>query len=204
MPLSLVLFDMDDVLCHYDRSARVKRLATLSTRTTDEVVDAIWGSGLEARADAGLIDNATYLRETGELLGCNVSAEDWLLARRESMSPNLEVLKLAAAIAERSRIAVLTNNPRIVAEHIAYLCPAIAELFGANVFASASFKAAKPSTETFLQCLDALGVSPAEALFVDDLEINVAGAREAGLLGHVFTGHQSLADELRRYRLLSE
>ena len=200
MPLSLVLFDMDDVLCHYDRSARVKRLARLSNRTSDEVVQAIWGSGLEAKADAGLIDDAQYLQETGRLLGCEVSEEEWRLARREAMSPNLDVLALAKAVSNQCRIAVLTNNPELVAKHIAYLCPEILELFGADIFASASFKAAKPAEETFLRCLDALGASPAQTLFVDDLETNVAGARRAGLFGHVFTSPPRLADELSKHR----
>jgi HAD superfamily hydrolase (TIGR01509 family) len=202
MQISLALFDMDDVLVHYDRSARVRSLASLSNRSSDEVTDAIWGSGLEAKADAGLIDDVAYLRETGDLLGCKVSVDDWLLARRLSMSPNLEVLALAAAVSRTCTIAVLTNNPRLVAENIGYLCPPVADLFGKNVFASASFNAAKPSPETFLKCTDLLGVAPSESLFVDDLEANVAGARDAGLLGHVFTGHTALSRELGKYGLL--
>lgn len=203
MPISLALFDMDDVLVHYDRSARVAYLALLSNRSLDEVADVIWGSGLEAKADAGLIDCLAYLRETSELLGCKVSVDDWLLARRLSMSPNLEVLALAAEVSTMCTIAVLTNNPRLVADNIGYLCPPIADLFGKNVFASASFNAAKPSPETFLKCIDSLGVAPSESLFVDDLEANVAGARSAGLLGHVFTDHAALSEELRKHRLLN-
>ncbi|WP_322029590.1 HAD family phosphatase [Paraburkholderia sp. J76] len=202
MPISLALFDMDDVLVHYDRSARVRSLASLSNRTPDEVSQAIWGSGLEAKADAGLIDDVAYLRETSDLLGCRVSLDDWLQARRESMSPNIQVLALAAAVSGTCKIAVLTNNPRLVSDHIAYLCPPVADLFGKNVFASASFNAAKPSGQTFLKCIDSLGVAPAESLFVDDLEANVRGARNAGLLGHLFTDHAALAEEFRAHGLL--
>ncbi|WP_415913664.1 HAD family hydrolase [Paraburkholderia sp. J63] len=202
--VSLVLFDMDDVLVHYDRSVRVNRLARLSNRTPDEVVHAIWGSGLEAQADAGSIDDMAYLRQTSALLGCTVSLYDWLEARRESMTPNVEVLAFAAEISRRCRIAVLTNNPRLVETHIAGLCPPIAELFGAHVYASASFNAAKPCAEVYLKCVGALGVAPAQTLFIDDLAVNVEGARNAGLLGHQFTGHRLLADELREHRLLDE
>ncbi|WP_425602572.1 hypothetical protein [Luteibacter flocculans] len=46
-----------------------------------------------------------------------------------------------------------------------------------------------------------LGFTPAESLFVDDLAANVAGAREAGLHGHVFTGSAALSDKLRRHHL---
>lgn len=201
MPISLVLFDMDDVLVHYDRSARVRSLASLSKRTPDEVVQAIWGSGLEAKADAGTIDDMAYLRETGDLLGCKVSLEDWLTARRAAMSPDMDVLALARSVSRTCRIAVLTNNPRLVSDNIGYLCPPVAELFGKNVFASASFHSTKPSSQTFLKCVDSLDVPPAEVLFVDDLEANVVGARNAGLLGHVFTGQAMLAEELYRHGL---
>lgn len=202
MPISLALFDMDDVLVHYDRSARVASLASLSNRSLDEVANAIWGSGLEARSDAGLIDSAAYLLETSELLGCSVSLDEWLRARRESMSPNLEVLALAAEVSKTCTIAVLTNNTQLVADNISHLCAPIADLFGKNVFASASFNAAKPSPEAFLKCLGLLGVAPSETLFVDDLEANVAGARDAGLLGHVFTDSAALSEELRKHCLL--
>jgi putative hydrolase of the HAD superfamily len=202
MSISLALFDMDDVLVHYHRSARVAYLAALSNRSPEEVANAIWGSGLEAKADAGLVDNVAYLRETGDLLGCRVSIDEWLRSRRESMSPNLEVLALAAEVSKTCMIAVLTNNPQLVAENIAYLCPPVAEVFGKNVFASASFNAAKPAPETFLKCIGSLGVTPSESLFVDDLEANVAGARDVGLLGHVFTDAAALSEELRKHRLL--
>jgi HAD superfamily hydrolase (TIGR01509 family) len=202
MPISLVLFDMDDVLCHYDRSARVDALATLSGRAMNEVVHAIWGSGLEDQADAGMLDKREYLSATGELLGCHISKDDWLHARRAAMAPNVDVLALATAVSTRCRVAVLTNNTQMVADNIAYLCPAIAELFGDTVYASASFKTAKPAAQTYLRCLDALGVAADDTLFVDDLEVNIAGARMAGLHGHVFTGHKALSSELHSYGLL--
>ena len=202
MPISLVLFDMDDVLCHYDRSARIRILASLSVRTFDEVVHAVWGSGLEARADAGALDETEYLSATGELLGCAISKDDWLHARRAAMSPNLDVLALASAVSAQCRIAVLTNNPQMVAENIAYLCPAVSEMFGTDIYASASFKASKPAAETYLRCLEALSVAADETLFVDDLKVNVVGARKAGLHGHLFTGHEALSSELRRHDLL--
>jgi HAD superfamily hydrolase (TIGR01509 family) len=201
-PISLVLFDMDDVLSHYDRAARVECLAECTGRTPAAVRRAIWESGLESRADAGTIGDGSYLMELGELLSSPVSRADWLIARRASMSPNVDVLALAQAVSARCRIAVLTNNCRMVAEHIRYLSPAVAELFGDRIYASATFGAAKPAEEVFLRCLDALDAKPGETLFVDDLEENVKGAIGAGLKGHHFTCAETLAIELRRVGLL--
>lgn len=85
--VSLVLFDMDDVLVHYDRSVRVNRLARLSNRTPNEVVHAIWGSGLEAQADAGSIDDMAYLRQTSALLGCTVSFDSDFVPENAAANP---------------------------------------------------------------------------------------------------------------------
>jgi hypothetical protein len=40
MPLELVIFDMDQVLCRYDRPLRLRRLAALSARTPEEIFAA--------------------------------------------------------------------------------------------------------------------------------------------------------------------
>jgi FMN phosphatase YigB (HAD superfamily) len=47
-----------------------------------------------------------------------------------------------------------------------------------------------------------LGVAPAEAFFIDDVEANVTGAIEAGLRAYRFTGNEALARELAYHRLL--
>ena len=79
---ALVLFDMEGVLSHYDRSARVDHLSAVSGQPPETVRHAIWGSGLEARADAGQISDEEYLSELGDLLSCRINRNDWLAARR--------------------------------------------------------------------------------------------------------------------------
>jgi hypothetical protein len=130
---ALVLFDMEGVLSHYDRSARVEHLSAVSGQAPDAVRHAIWGSGLEARADAGEISDDEYLSELSGLLGCPIHRDDWLAARHASITPYMEVLALAAKVADRCRIAVLTNNCRLVTDYIGYLNPPVAQLFGPRV-----------------------------------------------------------------------
>ena len=55
MPISLVLFDMDDVLVRYDRAGRVSCLASLSNRSVDEVVDAAGLHGVARRMVKGAL-----------------------------------------------------------------------------------------------------------------------------------------------------
>ncbi|RQQ57243.1 HAD family hydrolase [Burkholderia stagnalis] len=197
LPIAWVVFDMEGVLTHYDRAARVARLSVLTGRPPDAIRHAIWESGLEARADAGELTPAAYLDALGSLLACRVSRDAWLDARRASITPNAETLALAARVAERRPIAVLTNNCRLVTDHLDYLNPPVARLFGAHVFASASFGAAKPTAQAYLGCVAQLGARPDATLFIDDTDANVAGAVDAGLLGYRFVDAARLADELR-------
>jgi hypothetical protein len=51
--IKLVLFDMDNVLCEYDREERVACLAELAGSTSKFVYKAIWESGFEFLGDSG-------------------------------------------------------------------------------------------------------------------------------------------------------
>lgn len=200
--ITLVLFDMEGVLSHYDRAARVEHLVATTGQTAETVRYAIWGSGLEARADAGQISDDDYLRELATLLNYPISRAEWLAARHASSTPNEAVLALAGEVARHRRIAVLTNNCRLFTDHLDYLNPPVARLFGMHVYSSASFGAAKPAAQTYLGCLARMGASAADTLFVDDTEANVTGAIGAGLNGYRFVDAAGLADELARHELL--
>ena len=201
-PPLLVLFDMDDVLCAYSRPARAAHLAHLAGTTTEAVQGAIWGSGFEAVGDAGTLDASAYLSGFGERIGYPLTTKEWVDARRAGMSPRLEVLEIVRQVRQRARVAVLTNNTTLVANHIEELFPELPPLFGQDVYASASFHAAKPAEECYRRCLSALGTSPTDTLFVDDLLENVAGAEAMGICAHHYTSPQALARLLRERGLL--
>ncbi|CAN0626851.1 glucose-1-phosphatase [Burkholderia multivorans] len=202
LPISLVLFDMEGVLSHYDRGARVDSLSAMTGKPPDAVRYAIWGSGLEARADAGEITPDEYLGALGDLLRCRIDRDAWLVSRHASITPNVATLALAARVAQRHRIAVLTNNSRLVTDHLDYLNPPVARLFGDDVYASAAFGAVKPAAQAYLGCVAHLGAGPGETLFIDDTDANVAGAIHAGLHGYRFVDADALEAELTRRRLI--
>jgi 2-haloacid dehalogenase len=63
-----------------------------------------------------------------------------------------------------------------------------------SIVVSGEEKLLKPDPALYFLALDRFGLKPADALFVDDREINVEGARAVGMHAHLFTG----ADGLRR------
>ena len=68
-----------------------------------------------------------------------------------------------------------------------------------DIVVSGDVKLLKPDPAIYFLALDRFGLRPGEALFIDDRQINVDGARAVGLHAHLFT----TADDLR-FRLEGE
>lgn len=194
--IALVLFDLDNVLYHYDRRRRVEHLSGITGIPADDIYAAIWDSGLEFQGDSGALAPQDYLQAFGDRIGYPVSLTEWLEARRAAVAPNDPMLALVARLRASKDIAVLTNNSELLTEHIDVVCPKLRPLFGDRIYASASFRTAKPEIACFQRCLAALAAEPPAVLFIDDLPENVAGARAAGLHAHHFTSVDALRRDL--------
>lgn len=192
MTIRFALFDMDDVLCRYDVAGRIKRLAAHAGRTPEEVSRDIWESGFLEEADRGRWDADAFLEEFSARLGAPIDRDAWLAARRESMQPFPDVLGLVRRLAGRMPVAVLTNNDALVAREIDSLFPALRGLFGNRIIVSATHGWAKPDPHCYLAACKRLAFVPTETFFTDDLQINVEGARAAGLTAHRFRGAGAL------------
>jgi glucose-1-phosphatase len=196
-PLRLAMFDMDDVLCAYDRARRLRILADLAGRTPDAILAAIWNSGFEGAADAGMLGAEDYLKGFGARLGYPLSRDEWVNARRDAMTPWPDVLRLVDQVKRRAMVAILTNNGFLLAETIDALFPELRPVFGGNILVSASFGIKKPKPEIYRRAATFFGLAPEACFFTDDKPWNVVGAQEAGLAGHIFSGIDGLQRALR-------
>jgi glucose-1-phosphatase len=193
----LVIFDMDDVLCHYDLGRRLRALSQISGKTPRDIRAAIWDSGFEEDADSGGYPDAdVYLAEFSQRMGHPISRSEWIAARRESMIPSTDVLALARSIGQTARIAIYTNNGPIVKNSLDDLFPEAAAIFTER-YCSYEFGTKKPDPESFTRLLAALNVDAAHTWFIDDKRSNVQGARIAGLQGHHFRSYDLLLKDAR-------
>jgi glucose-1-phosphatase len=192
---AFVIFDMDDVLCHYDLGRRLRRLAALANTTARDVRAAIWDSGFEELSDAGEYpDSDVYLREFATRLGFSISREQWIAARREAMIPKDDVIDIVKALHGQVPLAIYTNNGPIVKESLDTLLPEAAPYFSQR-FCSYEFGTKKPDPESFTRLARKLDLPPEDCWFIDDKKSNVEGARLAGLRAHHFRNAGLLRDE---------
>jgi glucose-1-phosphatase len=192
---TLVIFDMDDVLCHYELGKRLRFLADIADTTARDVRTALWDSGFEEESDAGGYPDAEiYLAEFQKRLGFSLTRDQWLAARREAMTANEDVLNIARAIKQDAELAIYTNNGPLVKNHLEVLLPEAAAIFDRR-FCSYEFGTKKPDPESFTRLVKTLDREPSDCWFIDDKKSNVEGARLAGLLGHHFRHAEILAEE---------
>lgn len=104
-----------------------------------------------------------------------------------------EVQELLWRARERWSLVLVTNATTRLETDLLSL--GLSEAFAA-VVSSARIGVEKPRPEFYAAALEAAGVSASEALFVDDSEANVLGARAAGIESHLFRGAPGLADWL--------
>jgi 2-haloacid dehalogenase len=71
-----------------------------------------------------------------------------------------------------------------------------------DIVVSGREKLLKPDPAIYYLALDRFGLKPAEALFIDDREINVEGARAVGMQAHLFTTAEDLRLRLQAEGLL--
>jgi glucose-1-phosphatase len=190
--IRLVVFDVDNVLVRYDRGRRMAVMAEQLGRTVDEVTAAVFGSGVEDAHDAGELSVDDYLEAIGDHLGTPVPRHVWVAARAAATVADPAMVDLAAAVAARTPVALLTNNGSLLHQEIARIAPAVAALPGVELFASGDLGLAKPDPEVYRAVAARYGVAPTDTAFVDDSAEYVAGAREAGLRAHHFTGREGL------------
>jgi glucose-1-phosphatase len=179
--ITIVVFDMDGVLCRYRIERRLARLASWSGQCPEAIHAAIWRSGFEDEAERGVPSADDYLQGFGARLGYPLTAAQWVEARRAAIEPELAVLALTRQLSTERMVGMFTNNPWLLKRHIAEVFPAVPDLFGPRAIFSAELGRRKPDPEAFRRLATRLACAPDEILYFDDDATYVAGAREAGL-----------------------
>jgi putative hydrolase of the HAD superfamily len=120
-----------------------------------------------------------------EELGRPVSLHDFGARLMAALDPNHQLLDRYRALkADGVRFALCTNNVREWEPRWRAMLP-VDELFEV-VVDSAFVGTRKPEPEIYAITLERLGLPGEACAFVDDVELNVEGARAAGMHGIVF------------------
>jgi putative hydrolase of the HAD superfamily len=151
--------------------------------------------------ETGRLTEAAFLRslevELSDLLGRAVELHGFGERYFEHLHPNTGLIDYMATLRERGyKMAICTNNVREWEPLWRAMLP-VDEIFGV-VVDSAFVGFRKPEPQIYEMTLDRLGVSPEEALLVDDIEINCDAARQLGMHAVWFRSTEQAVAEIER------
>lgn len=150
--------------------------------------------------ETGQISEADYYQRLGAKLGemgstitmpedpAEVRKKLWGRIRR-----NDEMIEAARRISEHYKVGLLTNNVKEWGGWREFYPTEVFEV----VVDSSEVGMRKPDPRIYRLTCERLGVAPARTAFVDDIEDNVVGARNVGLVGIRFTTTGEVIDHLR-------
>jgi putative hydrolase of the HAD superfamily len=156
-------------------------------------------SGDRQEYDRGSYSPAEYWARVGAALGRQV--EGLMVERLRAadiacwFTFDPEMLALLRSLRTRVRSMALLSNINFDGVEALRARADWLGLFNALVL-SCEHRIVKPDPSIYALCLERLGALPEDCLFVDDTEVNVRAAREAGINAHLYRGGAGLEAEL--------
>ncbi len=189
-----LIFDLGEVMVRYS-PINMCRKYIKNESDAKTVCEALFDRLYWDRLDAGTIEDGELLSEVKKRLPEKLFPvaekiySSWFLSLPEV--PRMRELALEFKKEYSLSLALLSNVGKAIAEHESEI--PILDIFDRK-FYSALIGYTKPDNEIYAYVCENLGISPSEAVFVDDNEKNVIAAEKFGISSLKFTGD---VDELR-------
>jgi putative hydrolase of the HAD superfamily len=193
-----VILDFGEVLCHLPTPEAIDRLARMFQMDSQSFFPIY----LESRGpyDRGDLLPGEYWEKFAARLGVHLDANAIARARQidlelwsqinEAMIRWLQQIHSAGF-----KTAILSNMPSDMVSHLRNNFAWINH-FDHHIF-SAEVRSIKPEPAIYQHCIEALGVQPSEALFIDDRDANLEQARAVGIRSIRFQSVEQLRRDLQ-------
>lgn len=193
-----VILDFGEVLCHLPTPEAIDRLARMFEMDSQ----SFFPMYLESRGpyDRGDLLPAEYWEKFAARLGVKLDGDAIARARQidlELWSQINEVMIrwLQQIHSAGFKTAILSNMPSDMVSHLRNNFAWINH-FDHHIF-SAEVRSIKPEPAIYQHCIEALGVRPSEALFIDDRDANLEQARAVGIRSIRFQSVEQLRQDLQ-------
>ena len=196
-----VIFDLGNVLIDFKPIKYIKSLGYDDEKALEifnkTIKDSIW-----ADMDRGIYrDKESYVKafktkypeiqdDIDKFLG-----GPWM---ENVIFPLKDNLKMIDLVKEKGlKYYILSNYPKDAFEYTYDMCPFIQNAYGMVI--SYDVLMIKPDKNIYLKLLDKYGLKANECLFIDDLDINVEGAKSVGINAFVFKDLEDGYKKLEEY-----
>lgn len=192
-----IIFDLGNVLLDFDYQIAALRLSKLTDKNAQEIFDLFFDSKLTALFEEGKISPLQFFLKVKEILNLNLRFDEFVSIWNEIFfftEKNLGVYNLARNLKNCYKVTLLSNINILHFEHIKKTFPLLFAFH--NIITSFELGLRKPKPSIYQKTLEILGVSPDNALYIDDRPELIESARGLGIRGFVFKDVEQLKKDL--------
>lgn len=195
--IKAVIFDFGGVLIrHVDFSGHHKWIERLGLQESN-LFNVVYDCEASRLASLGkLTVDEVWVSVAAQFLLDDAQLEELRADFEWGAAMDDELVEFLRSLRPRFKTAILSNSwpgARDYHTNTSRLASAVDLLF-----LSDELGLAKPDPQIYRAALDALGVQPHEAIFVDDLEPNVRGAQDLGMHAILYRSTQQVIEDIKQ------
>lgn len=196
--LRAVISDMGRVVLWFDNDVFIRKLAETASVPEERIKEAAhWNLDLLTDFDRGAIAPGDFYRRVARAVGSRIGEAEFVEIYNDIFTlnpPALETLRRQKAAGRK--LVLLSNTDVLRFGHIRARYP---EMFIFDDYVlSFELGLVKPDPAIYLEAARRAGCLPGECVFIDDMAVNVEGARRVGMAGIVYAPGTDLDAELAR------
>lgn len=200
--IDTVISDMGKVVLHFDNRLFFQKMTRTTKQTEDEIRAATHANVTLVKSfDMGKITPREFYRRALAKLEAEVSYEDFFAAYCDVFAVNPAALAVLAKLRPKYRLVLLSNTDVVRFSYIKKKFPELM-IFDEYVL-SFDYGLMKPDPRVYLTALELAASRPENAVFIDDIQANIEGARKVGIAGILFTAETDLEARLEKLGVLA-
>jgi len=196
-----IIFDLGNVIINIDPDISINKFKNLGIVNFDEIYSIMQQTDVFDKLDTGKITLPEFRRAIREIAHINLTDmqidDAWCAMLLDFPEENVKLLRKLRI--EGYKLYLLSNTNEM---HITFYTKYLKDMFGYDLlttlfdrsFYSHEIGFRKPNREAFEYVLKSEELTPAETLFIDDLEPNVVAARQTGIQAYHHRNGAQLVD----------
>lgn len=190
-----IFFDFGNVVGFFDHQRAITKLARYTTLTPAEIDAAVYHLERHNAYERGALTTAEFVRAALEHGRLTCSADEFEATFADIFWRNDPVCDLIPRLKPHYRLVLASNT---CDAHFRAFSRQFADVFAHFDHLCASHEAGqrKPHPDFYAYCQQFAAYDPSECLFVDDLQRNIAAAREHGWDAILYRPDTNLPAEL--------
>ena len=191
------LFDIGNVLLHFDFTKAARRFAAASDAGESEVLSRI--STLKNELESGALSDEEFIARSTALIGWRGTREEFVETWGDIFTENALMTPLVQRLAGEHRLILFSNTNGLHKDWFMGRYDVFRH-FSGGVF-SHEVRCMKPDRPFYEAAIAQFGLEPAETFYIDDLPENIATGRGMGFVVHEYASarHGELLDEVERW-----